>query len=454
MDKDLLEALWFSKLSLEDQTRYMTLKISKEMLDKESDKTSESDQKTHYIGTPNYDVDESLLDKELFDDITDNNSTNWQYLYHGTIPKNRASIIASNPGVGKTFLSIEIGKSNSVKKPLYIVTENYDNDYSRYKPIVDKGGKVVRKIDFQNWSEKVIARYQDYLKNKSQKEIQLEQLNPIVGKVFKRFKSLCKENGVPTSSIVKYSKFYSYILLIIELRTRYDLIVIDSLSGLINTRYMTRDQLELLISESLLDDTTLLVLHHTKVDSDLLKGVQDIRESFKSVYILDEIGQDTSQETKTLSLYMQNNGLDLIEKNRTLMMKKMSKHEASFYFVDEDEHHKRTTSDSSSIDNITIPQLTNSTIEVQDEIIKNKVIRSKNPNKSKKPLSVYKAALKVIQECKFQSLKVEEFWSQVNSLIGYECAEKTILKEISELKRKNYISKPKGKKWETIIINK
>lgn len=423
------------KLSKEKQDIYWKRKLMLSYLRKESAKEPINEK----LNPTNYDIDNFLIDSDKYAKELSNDRNAIEYLYNGVIAKNKANILASHSGVGKSLLSIEIGKSDKVTKPLYILTSSDINDSHRYKAIFDKRGKLAGINEINAWKEEVIRRYKVYLQNEGIKQTKLESEQPLMYKVIQNYRKLYKEYGIKNDSLEKFSDFTSLVLLLLELREKYDLIVIDSFSGIVNTKYITSKKLGFLIANTLKFNSTLVIVHHTIGKTNTLRGAREIHDSFGCVYVLHEINVDKKHGMKLLELEVVKDNYNLCSKNITFVMKQVSDYEADFSVIKNESDKVQNNED--DIEGI---------YDIVDEDMK--VISF---NKNLDDLTVKEAIIQVVENHNTITITLETLHEKVNKLRGVQCGINTLKKDINKVGKLGYISKYNGRTWGIIkIINK
>lgn len=430
---EIWELTELQKLSREKQVEYWKKKLVLSHLGKESAKEPINEK----LNLTSYNIDNSLIDSERYTKDLLKDKKAIEYLYNGVVAKNKANILASHSGIGKSLLSIEIGKSENVTKPLYILTSSDINDSHRYDAIFDKGGKLAGINEINTWKEELVRRYKVYLQNEGLKKTKLESEQPLMYKVIKNYRKLYKEYGIKNDTLEKLSDFTTLVLLLLELREKYDLIVIDSFSGIVNTKYITSKKLGFLIANTLKFNSTLVIVHHTIGKTSTLRGAREIHDSFGCVYVLHEINVDKKHGMKLLELEVVKDNYNLCSKNIKFIMEQVSDYEAAFSIIKDEAEKAQHNKD-----------YIEGEYDVVDEGIK--VISFK---KILDNLTVKEAIIHVVENHNAITITLDKLHEEVNKLRGEKCGINTLKKDINKIGKLGYISKYNGRTWGVIKIN-
>ncbi|MDR0442136.1 MAG: hypothetical protein LBH44_01855 [Treponema sp.] len=204
-------------------------------------------------------------------------------------PQNKKNILYAPTKKGKSFLSIEVGLSEKIKNPIYIIVDDQD-DYqlSRYKKLGNKANIVNFKM-FSEVKEKLVNMEAD----KTFFESLFYCFNFDMYNFIKRFNKIFNERlksiGINKKPVIDEIAVIENIVETISKESGIDFLCIDSLTSIFGaSQSITRQKIERLISISVKNNATLLVIHHTTSNEEKMLNHSAIAPCFDNEYLLIE----------------------------------------------------------------------------------------------------------------------------------------------------------------------
>jgi hypothetical protein len=205
--------------------------------------------------------------------------------------KSRRSILYSETGVGKSLLSIEVGKSDEFKRPLYILVDSDGGeDVYRYRQILGNKAVVITLKMFQEKAETMernkrqTADWQILVESGMMDDIQRRQLHrvqDITDRVYRRMgiKNTDYRGSDPLSVLeATIDEAIEFL--------KVDSVFIDSINGLFgDVRKINRLMIRRITQQAADHKITLVCLHHTN-KAGSISGPGAIIEAFDYVYRL------------------------------------------------------------------------------------------------------------------------------------------------------------------------
>lgn len=206
------------------------------------------------------------------------------------IYQGKNNLLYGDAKVGKTYFSIEVAKSERIKKPLFILLEDYSSDQAkRYEAnLAGKDYSLIKLKDFG-------AAY-----NKERKaregQADLETLFDANMPNYHRLKVLKRENYREYGLIDKTGKLDRLAVMekILDdaIKDGNDFICIDPLLALMeNWQKANRSNIENLISKISKHHITLLLIHHTNAQGKMALKY-DLKNAFDNIYKLEELARN------------------------------------------------------------------------------------------------------------------------------------------------------------------
>ena len=233
-------------------------------------------------------------------------------IFLGTsIYKGRRTVLYSSAGVGKSLLSIAIGKSNEFQKCLYILIDDAsDDNYQKYvnalgeKAILLTLKKIELKIDEIN----KIKNDQAFVRGYALYTLAQEQYQEY--KNYRRAEEIMK-NVKKSMKIQDETNNVVDVLLAIEIMINdavenhnVDFICIDSLNRLVDDiRKLTKPVISRITKKAINANITMLCIHHTN-QRGKIAGSSCISEMFDYVYKL-SLSERKSHQENEINLFLE-----------------------------------------------------------------------------------------------------------------------------------------------------
>jgi hypothetical protein len=220
-------------------------------------------------------------------------------LFDKVVYLGRNNLIFSPGGVGKSLLSMKIARSNHIKRPAFILREDYNgNQIEKYRHLVGDSAIIVT---MHNWKE-MEQNIQQNEHKKANLEIVLQYINPNYRKVRNITDTVFAKMRLPRGE--KTDNFTILTAIVNEVIDEgADLICLDSLNALLDGRSrIDRHSIERILQPLIGKDITFLLIHHTNAKGELYGGVNSF-DAFDHVYRLNKMPDSTSTPgTSTLVL--------------------------------------------------------------------------------------------------------------------------------------------------------
>jgi hypothetical protein len=239
---------------------------------------------------------EELLPEPLHDEDSDGKSMNNMPIFLDAVfYKGRSHVLYSESGAGKSLLSIEIGKSDVFKKPLYILVDSDGGeDLPRYTKTLDDKAIIIGLKNFQKKADRLEQERKNgalcqifVLGNVAKERYEwYSKLESIMARVQKRM-GIKNGDCKPIDNFLVLEKIITK-----EIQTSgVDFICIDSLNAVAgDPRGFSREKIRHITRKAADSHVTLLCLHHTNKRGDI-SGPSAISEEVDYVY---RLSRDTS----------------------------------------------------------------------------------------------------------------------------------------------------------------
>lgn len=237
------------------------------------------------------------------DDLIDITMDDIEFLKASFILKNGANLLVSEHGIGKTLFSIFLAQSLKIKKPLFILFEDYNNlQLNRYK-------QGLKGIDYKLMTLKMWESWCLQVKNNIEKLIEIKSMNQVMqdnnpmNKFYKQYNRV-KRTLMSDKNILdeeKYDFAMCYMLLLEDLKDEIDFVVLDTYLGLQDGKKFHRNHLKRIISNTVDKDITLLILHHTNSQK-AVEGSKELERAVDYVYLLEKSDEETDEKSEILTL--------------------------------------------------------------------------------------------------------------------------------------------------------
>jgi hypothetical protein len=273
-------------------------------------------------------ISEPLDNNAKLTDAEKNQRLNIPLFGDAAIYKGKNNLLYADYKVGKSYFSIEVAKHESIKKPLFIVLEDYSSDQEvRYRN--NFRGKDYLLINLEDFDEK-------YETEKAQKIYQgnLETVGDVFLPQYHHIKVLRKQNyfemGLINSESGKLDKI-AVIEKIIkeELDKGRDFICIDPLFAILKSgRELTRDHLKRIILPSSKKHITFLLLHH-ETKSRNMALTNELKNTFDNIYRLELTNRSDEgfDELRLTEEGARDNRPHILTIKRTILQDKTVNHE-------------------------------------------------------------------------------------------------------------------------------
>jgi predicted ATP-dependent serine protease len=222
----------------------------------------------------------------------------------GIVYKGQTSLLYSDPKVGKTLFSIEIAKSNEIKKPLFILLDDIsDRQRYRYESLISNK-QDTKLITEDRWKEKkeiIKKEMQEKNKEQAMQNVMWEHFvttysAECVMDMQKEIKKLNKESGIEETTLL--NDFLVLERIMNEaVSDSVDFIYIDTLRGLMGkTIILNYAILNKIINIPSKNNITTLLLHHTNKDNEVAT-TKDLERIVDNIYQLskDESSNDSGK---------------------------------------------------------------------------------------------------------------------------------------------------------------
>ena len=223
-----------------------------------------------------------------------------------SIYKGKSNLLYADAKSGKTFFSIEVAKSEYVKKPLFITLDDFSPDLNlRYEAnLAGKNYDLIKLDDFDSTYEIALKERKRHAEEETLKDIALSN--------YRRIKIYTRQNYVDMGIIKKRSdaldKVAVFKKIIVEaLDDEYDFICLDCLHSIVegNGRSLNRDQLISILKPISERHVTFLLIHHTNKDPETMSLTHELRYVFDNIYRL-ELKKNFDDGSSDLELIEEN----------------------------------------------------------------------------------------------------------------------------------------------------
>jgi hypothetical protein len=225
----------------------------------------------------------------------------------GIVNKGQTNLLYSDPKVGKTLLSIEIAKSDEIKKPLFILLDDSsDRQHYRYESLIanKQGTKLITGDTWEKTKEFIKKEIQ--VKNKDQAIQNVIWTNfatkysvEFVLEAKKEIKRLNKESGIDEKILLNDFLVLERIMKE-AVSDGVDFICIDTLRGLMGKIVILNyANLNKIIDIPSKKNITVLLLHHTNRMQDVANS-SDLARKVDNTYKLSEDESNNDNTKKYL----------------------------------------------------------------------------------------------------------------------------------------------------------
>jgi hypothetical protein len=261
-------------------------------------------------------------------DITEISPHNVPLFGGAAIYKGKNNLLYAGPKVGKSYFSIEVAKHESIKKPLFILLEDYSSDQKiRYES--NLSGKEYFLINLEDFDKKYETE-----KTERMRQADTETFIDISFPGHHHIKVLRKQNykemGLVDPKTGKLDKIAIIERIMQEkLDKGIDFICIDPLFAILESgRELTRSHLKRIIEQASKKHMTVLLLHHETKDGKMAL-TQELRNSFDNIYKLEVVDRPEERlaELKLTEEDARNNAPHVLKIRRTIGEKGTVEHE-------------------------------------------------------------------------------------------------------------------------------
>jgi hypothetical protein len=248
----------------------------------------------------------------------DEANKNIPLLFGSIFYKDENNLLFSGGKVGKSKLSMEVAKNPLIKRPVFILREDYTGrQVSSYKAIV--GDKAIL-ISLCNWHD-MDAKIRQEQTNAAQREILLRYTNSNYRKYQNITEQVFSKSGLKNGQD-KFDDIAVFQAIVTqEISNGADFICLDSLNALIGEKVkITRTMIERIFKPMMGSGVTFLLIHHENANGKVYGSV-DLANSFDHIYhyrliskspeldilLLDEQSRDTDPKRLTISRTWNNN---------------------------------------------------------------------------------------------------------------------------------------------------
>jgi KaiC/GvpD/RAD55 family RecA-like ATPase len=203
-------------------------------------------------------------------------------LFDTTVYQGRNNLIYSPGGVGKSILSMEIARSNHVKRPVFILREDYSgNQIETYRRLVGEKAIIITMRDWEVTKQKI--KEGDY--EKASLEIALQYADANYRKMRNIADAVLSKMGLSKGEKADDFTILNAIIKV-AIDEGADLICVDSLNALTGGRpKIDRHIIERIFQPFAGKNITFLLIHHTNAKGNLYGGVNSF-DAFDHVYQL------------------------------------------------------------------------------------------------------------------------------------------------------------------------
>jgi hypothetical protein len=233
------------------------------------------------------------------EDITEIAKSNIPLFANSAIYKSKNNLLYAGAKIGKSYFAIEVAKHESIKKPLFIVLEDYSNDQtSRYEiNLPKKDYELIKLGDF----DEILKKEKESRKSQAY----LETIKDVSLSGYHRIRVFRKQNYIDMGLVDKNGKLDKIAVIekIIEDAINHgnDFICIDPLFAMVegSGRAFNREHIIRIIRPISEKHITLLLLHH-ETKSKKMALTQELKNTFDNIYKLEITKR--SEEADELSL--------------------------------------------------------------------------------------------------------------------------------------------------------
>jgi len=247
---------------------------------------------------------------------------------NAAIYKGKNNLLYGGPKVGKSYFSIEVAKNEKIKKPCFILLEDYSGDQEkRYSTnLKNKMISLVNLKDFDEIYKKEMNRIEKLADDETIKDFSI--------KGFHHFKTLKRQNYVEMGIIKNIKDKLDRIaviekIIINEIKDGTDFICIDSLKALVekNTHFFNRSHIRRLLEQVSKNHITFLLINHTTSDQKSMAITDDLRNTFDNTYKLEMKKRNDYIEMTLIEEEARDNECHIIKFKRTISDNYIVEHE-------------------------------------------------------------------------------------------------------------------------------
>jgi hypothetical protein len=211
-------------------------------------------------------------------------------LFNTTVYRGRNNLLYSPGGVGKSLLSMEIARSNHVKRPVFILREDYSgNQIETYRRLVGEKAIIITMKDWEATKKGIIEG--DH--SKANIEIMLQYANPTYRKMRNIADAVLSKMGLSKGEKPDDFTIFNAIVKV-AIGEGADFICVDSLNALTGGRSkIDRRIIERIFQPLFGKSITFLLIHHANKKGEIYGGVNSF-DAFDHVYRLSKISSGAS----------------------------------------------------------------------------------------------------------------------------------------------------------------
>ena len=244
------------------------------------------------------------------------------------IYKGKNNLLYGGPKVGKSYFSIEVAKSEKIKKPCFIILEDYSGDQEkRYS--INLNNKAISLVNLKDFEETYNQK-----KTKIEKIADNETNKDFAFPKYHHYKTLKRQNYVRMGIIENENEKLDRIVVIEEIindaiADGADFICLDSLRGLIekNAQSFNRSHIRRLLEQVSNKHITFLLINHTTSDRKTMAITDDLRNTFDNIYKLEKEKRDGYIEMTLTEEEARDNDNLIIKFKRTISDNYIVEHE-------------------------------------------------------------------------------------------------------------------------------
>ena len=212
-------------------------------------------------------------------------------LFGKCIYQGKNNILYADSKAGKTYFSIEIAKNDNIKKPLYILLEDYSGDQAE-RHNLNLANRDYKLLDLRDFKEEYNHELED---RKGQANIEI--FKHILSNTYHRITNIGRQIYIDAGLIKKGTDKLDRIAVIerimkAAIENGIDFICIDSLKALMKGNRIDRDGIDRMLELVSGKGITFLLIHHpTKNDKDVMADTDELRMAFDNIYKLEKLSK-------------------------------------------------------------------------------------------------------------------------------------------------------------------